>query len=74
VSVRLWRRRRQLHELDESEAYEHAYGGRRDVKRVTLPPRRPRDRGVLASGELMRRAFLDRLEARDAENGKSSKD
>lgn len=62
-----WRKRR-LREIGESEAYDRSYGGApRDVKVVKLPPRRPRDRDVLASGELLRRAFLDRLHKRDEE-------
>jgi hypothetical protein len=66
--VRLRRRRERLPELCESEAYDHVYdrtyADRNDVKLVRLPPRPPRDHGVLANGELLRRAFLDRLELR----------
>jgi hypothetical protein len=62
----LLRRRLRLDELDERAAYERSYGrGSGDVRIVKLPPRRPRDRAVLASGELMRRAFLSRLDARE---------
>ena len=64
-----WRRKARLRELGEAEAYERTYGGERTaIAVVKLPPRRPRDPGVLAHGELLRRAFLDRLEHRD--NGK----
>jgi quercetin dioxygenase-like cupin family protein len=64
--VPFWRRKPRVSEIDESEAYDRAYGAaRRDVKIVKLPPRLPRNREVLASGDLLRRAFLDRLEARD---------
>jgi hypothetical protein len=63
--VRFWRRQRQLSAIDENEAYHRSYGqARRDVKIVKLPPRRPRDAEVLASGDLLRRAFLARLEQR----------
>jgi hypothetical protein len=64
--VGFWRRKRDLRELGEAEAYAHSYGhAREDVRIVRLPPRRPRDHAVLASGELLRRAFLDRLDARE---------
>jgi hypothetical protein len=57
-----------LRELGESEAYHHAYGAPpRDVKIVKLPPRRPRYRQVLADGERLRQAFLQRLDDRDKE-------
>jgi hypothetical protein len=60
-----WRRKARLRELGEAEAYERTYGGpHTEVVVVKLPPRRPRDRDVLAHGELLRRAFLDRLEHR----------
>jgi hypothetical protein len=63
--MRLWRKKQRLHEIGEAEAYERSYGGERmDVVVVKLPPRRPRHRDVLAGGELLRRAFLDRLEHR----------
>jgi hypothetical protein len=64
--VPFWRRKHDPEPIDETEAYERAYGGRRDeVKRIQLPPRRPRDADVLKTGERMRKAFLDRLEQRD---------
>jgi hypothetical protein len=62
------RHRQRLRELGESEAYHHSYGEpRRDVKIVKLPPRRPRYRQVLADGERMRQAFLQRLDKRERE-------
>jgi hypothetical protein len=64
-----WRRKARLRELGEAEAYERTYGGpRAQVAVLKLPPRRPRDEQILATGELLRRAFLDRLEHRA--NGK----
>jgi hypothetical protein len=68
--MRLFKRKskRRLHELGESEAYHHSYGGRpRDVKLVKLPPRRPRYQQVLADGERLRQAFVQRLDKRDKE-------
>jgi hypothetical protein len=60
-----WRRKERPQPIGETEAYERSYGEHSaDVKLVRLPPRRPRDRKVLESGELMRRAFLERLERR----------
>ena len=60
-----WRRKLVLREIAESEAYDRSYGERSgEVKTTKLPPRPRRDRNVLASGELLRRAFLDRLEKR----------
>jgi hypothetical protein len=57
-----------LRELGESEAYHHSYGEpRRDVKIVKLEPRRPRYRQVLADGERLRQAFLQRLDKREKE-------
>ena len=68
--MRLFKRKskRRLHELGESEAYHHSYGEPpRDVKLVKLPPRRPRYQQVLAEGERMRQAFVQRLDKRDKE-------
>jgi len=60
-----WRRRQQAKPIDEAEAYDRSYGTPgADVRIIKLPPRRPRDREVLANGERLRRAFLDRLERR----------
>ena len=60
-----WRRKRQPEPIGEAEAYKRSYGApSADVKVVKLPPRRPRDRTVLERGELLRRAFLERLERR----------
>lgn len=63
-----WRRKPKPDPIDEATAYEHSYGSERggEVKIVRLPPRRPRDRDVLATGELLRHAFLDRLAKREA--------
>jgi hypothetical protein len=60
-----WRRKRQARPIGEAEAYARSYGTpSSEVKVIKLPPRRPRDRSVLATGELLRRAFLERLERR----------
>ena len=60
-----WRKRRPEPEIGEDEAYERSYGRPSgEVKKVTLPPRRPRDPDVLA-GDRLRRAFLDRLQKRE---------
>ena len=61
--MRLFRRTRPQ-ELDEAAAYERTLP-QHGITIVKLPPRRPRDKGVLATGELLRRAFLDRLEKRE---------
>ena len=66
--MRLFSRKpkQRLRPLGESEAYHHSYGDApRDVKIVKLEPRRPRYRQVLADGERMRQAFLQRLDKRD---------
>jgi hypothetical protein len=68
--MRLFSRKskQRLRELGESEAYHHSYGEiPRDVKVVKLPPRRPRYQQVLADGEKMRKAFLQRLDKREKE-------
>jgi Thermophilic glucose-6-phosphate isomerase and related metalloenzymes len=68
--MRLFSRKpkQRLRELGESEAYHHSYGEPpRDVKIVKLEPRRPRYRQVLADGERMRQAFVQRLDNRDKE-------
>jgi hypothetical protein len=68
--MRLFKRKskRRFHELGESEAYHHSYGEPpRDVKLVKLPPRRPRYQQVLADGERLRQAFVQRLDKRDKE-------
>jgi hypothetical protein len=60
-----WRRKREARTIGEAEAYARSYGTpSADVKVVKLPPRRPRNVEVLATGETLRRAFLDRLERR----------
>jgi hypothetical protein len=69
--IRLFSRKpkQRLHELGESEAYHHSYGEpRRDVRIVKLEPRRPRYRQVLADGERLRQAFLQRLDKREKED------
>jgi hypothetical protein len=71
--MRLFSRKakRRLRELGESEAYHNAYGDApRDVKIVKLEPRRPRYQQVLADGERMRQAFLQRLNKREKEETK----
>jgi hypothetical protein len=60
-----WRRKQQAKPIGEAEAYERSYGtSGAEVRIIKLPPRRPRDRDVLATGERLRRAFLERLERR----------
>lgn len=60
--------RQRLRVLGESEAYQHSYGEPpRDVKIIKLEPRRPRYRQVLADGERLRQAFLQRLDKRETE-------
>jgi hypothetical protein len=66
--IKLFHRRpkQRLRELGENEAYHHSYGERsQDVKIVKLEPRRPRYKQVLADGERLRQAFLQRLDNRD---------
>jgi hypothetical protein len=61
--------KQRLRPLGESEAYHHSYGDApRDVKIVKLEPRRPRYRQVLADGERLRQAFLQRLDKRKQED------
>ncbi|MFN2628826.1 MAG: hypothetical protein ABR569_09355 [Gaiellaceae bacterium] len=62
-----WLRKRALKELDEAEAYERTLP-EQEIKIVKLPPRRPRDPDVLAHGELLRKAFLERLHKREQED------
>ena len=60
-----WRRRQRSQPIGEAEAYDRSYGTpSADVKIVKLPPRRPRDREVLRTGEVLRKAFLDRMDKR----------
>jgi hypothetical protein len=60
--------KQRLRSLGESEAYHHSYGDvPRDVKIVKLEPRRPRYQQVLADGERLRQAFLQRLDKREKE-------
>jgi hypothetical protein len=68
--MRLFSRKpkQRLRPLGESEAYHHSYGDTpRDVKVVKLEPRRPRYQQVLADGERLRQAFLQRLDKREKE-------
>jgi hypothetical protein len=62
------RRKRRLRQIGEAEAYGRAYGDRSDkVRVVKLEPRRPRYR-LAVSGETLRRAFAERLDARERES------
>ena len=68
--MRLFHRKskQRLRPLGESEAYHHSYGDApRDVKIVKLEPRRPRYHQVLADGERLRQALLQRLDKREKE-------
>ena len=68
--MRLFSRKpkQRLRPLGESEAYHHSYGDEpRDVKIVKLPPRPPKYKQVLADGERLRQAFLQRLDNREQE-------
>jgi hypothetical protein len=68
--MRLFSRKskQRLRPLGESEAYHHSYGDApRDVKIIKLEPRRPRYHHVLADGERLRQAFLQRLDKREKE-------
>jgi hypothetical protein len=67
----LWGRRKRdrLRTLDEAAAYARCHGERDDnVRIVKLPPRRLRYDAVLASGEVIRRDFEERLDTREAES------
>ncbi len=67
--MRLLGRRSGLTPLDEAAAYERCHGSRNnDVRIVKLPPRRPRYKDVLTTGEELRALFEQRLDARDAES------
>ena len=72
------RRKQQAEPIGEAEAYRHSYGEPspdvKVIKVVKVPPRRPRDRAVLESGELIRRAFLERLERRRGGRGEPPTD
>lgn len=68
------RRKEQSRPIGEAEAYERSYGEHtQEVRVIKLPPRRPRDKQVLESGETLRRAFLERLERRQR-GGKNNSD
>lgn len=67
----MWGRRKRdrLRILDEAAAYARCHGERDDnVRIVKLPPRRLRYDAVLASGEVIRRDFEERLDTREAES------
>ena len=65
--MRLFRGRRRLREIGESEAYGRTYGDRTgDVRSVKLPPRRPRY-DLKVSGEKLREAFAQKLDEREQE-------
>ena len=65
--MRLFRGRRRLREIGEGEAYGRTYGDRTgDVRSVKLPPRRPRY-DLKVSGEKLREAFAEKLDAREQE-------
>jgi hypothetical protein len=67
----LWGRRKRdrLRILDEAAAYARCHGERDDnVRIVKLPPRRLRYDAVLASGEVIRREFEERLDTREPES------
>ena len=65
--MRLFRGRRRLRPIGETEAYGRAYGDRSAEIRVSKSePRRPRY-NVKVSGEKLREAFADRLEKREDE-------
>lgn len=57
-----------LRTLSEAECYARCYGWRGDesVKVVKIEPRRPRDE-ALATGELLRSLFEDKLDSREPE-------
>jgi len=65
------RRKERLHELGESEAYGRSYGERpRDVRIVSVEPRRPRY-DLRVTGEHLRRRFEQLLdERRDRDGGR----
>lgn len=58
---------RRLRTLSEAECYARCYGrGDENVRIVRLEPRWPRN-ALSMHGEMLRRAFEDRLRAREAE-------
>ena len=55
-----------LRPLDEAAAYARCHGERDEtVKLVKLPPRRPRNSDVLATGEQIRRSLEARIDGRE---------
>jgi hypothetical protein len=66
--VWFFHRKQRLRTIGENEAYGRSYGDRTtDVRVVKLPPRRPRYDKVLLTGEKLRRAFAERLDARTSD-------
>jgi hypothetical protein len=63
----LFRRRGdRLRPLDEAAAYARCHGDRDEtVRLVKLPPRRPRNADVLATGEQIRRSLEARIDGRE---------
>ena len=58
-----------MRQIGESEAYGRAYGDRTtQVRVVKLEPRRPRYQ-LKVSGEMLRRAFAERLAKRQEADG-----
>lgn len=63
-----WLRKRneRLRPLDEAAAYARCHGDRDEtVKLVKLPPRRPRNPELLATGEQIRRSLEARIDGRE---------
>jgi hypothetical protein len=63
-----WLKRRvdRLRTFDEATAYARCHGDRDEsVRLVKLPPRRPRNTDLLATGEQIRRSLEARLDRRD---------
>ena len=60
------KRSERLRPLDEAAAYARCHGDRDEtVKRVSLPPRRPRNAELLATGEQIRSSLEARLDSRE---------
>jgi len=52
--------------LDEAAAYARCHGDREEsVRLVKLPPRRPRNADLLATGEQIRRSLEARIDSRE---------
>lgn len=62
----LKKRNERLRPLDEAAAYARCHGDRDEtVKLVKLPPRRPRNAELLATGEQIRRSLEARIDGRE---------